>query len=170
MLFAFVGQNEVIYFGIFGAFVFGVWSVLSFLSNRNSRAAERLDRLNRGGSSPDSDDPKLSKERFQGVMDTAKALAGPLMPKTELEQSQLKVKLANAGFRSESAANVYLGLKSEIDKGQARVMLRDMIAQETRNVAPAPVAVTLRWFYENRFLPQKEEQWKVFPLPGMPLS
>jgi integrase len=61
--------------------------------------------------------------------------------------------------------NVYLGLKSEIDKGQAHVMLRDMIAQETRNVAPAPVAVTLRWFYENRFLPQKEEQWKVTSRP-----
>jgi tight adherence protein C len=111
MLFAFVGQTEVIYVGIFGAFVFGVWSVLSFLSNRNSRAADRLDRLSRPGSVADMDDPKLNKERFQGVMDTAKALAGPLMPKTELEQSQLKVKLANAGFRSESAANVYLGLK-----------------------------------------------------------
>jgi integrase len=61
--------------------------------------------------------------------------------------------------------NVYLGLKSDIDKGQARVMLRDMIAQETRNVAPAPVAVTFRWFYENRFLPQKEEQWKVTSRP-----
>jgi tight adherence protein C len=111
VLFAFVGQNEVIYAGIFGAFVFGVWSVLSFLSNRNSRAAERLDRLSRPGSVLDMEDPKLSKDRFQGVMDTAKALAGPLMPKTELEQSQLKVKLANAGFRSESAAKVYLGLR-----------------------------------------------------------
>ena len=111
MLFAFVGQTEVIYVGIFGAFVFGVWSVLSFLSNRNSKAAERLDRLSRPGSVADMEDPKLNKERFQGVMDTAKALAGPLMPKTELEQSQLKVKLANAGFRSESAVNVYLGLK-----------------------------------------------------------
>ncbi len=111
MLFAFVGQNEVIYFGIFGAFVFGVWSVLSFLSNRNSRASERLDRLSRPSSVSDMEDPKLNKERFQGVMETAKALAGPLMPKTELEQSQLKVKLANAGFRSESAAKVYLGLR-----------------------------------------------------------
>ena len=61
--------------------------------------------------------------------------------------------------------NVHLGLKSEIDKGQARIMLRDMIVRETRNVAPAPVAVTLRWFYENRFLPQKEEQWKVTSRP-----
>jgi integrase len=61
--------------------------------------------------------------------------------------------------------NVHLGLKSEIDKGQARTMLRDMIARETRDVAPAPVAVTLRWFYENRFLPQKEQQWKVTSRP-----
>jgi len=43
--------------------------------------------------------------------------------------------------------------------------LGDMIAQETRNVAPAPVAVTFRWFYENGFLPQNEEQWKVTSRP-----
>jgi hypothetical protein len=61
--------------------------------------------------------------------------------------------------------NVHLGLKSEIDKGRARGMLRDIIAREIRDVAPAPVAVTLRWFYENRFLPQKEEQWKVTSRP-----
>jgi integrase len=61
--------------------------------------------------------------------------------------------------------NVYLGLKSEIDKAQARGMLRDMIARETSDLAPAPIAVTLRWFYENRFLPQKEAQWKVTSRP-----
>ena len=108
----FVGQNEVIYAGIFGCFVFGLWSVLSFLSNRNSRAQERLDRLSRPGSLVDMEDPKLAKkERFQGIFETAKALAGPLMPKTELEQSALKIKLANAGFRSDSAVNIYLGLR-----------------------------------------------------------
>jgi integrase len=61
--------------------------------------------------------------------------------------------------------NVQLGLKSEMDKAQARAKLRDMIAQETNNVIPAPAAVTLRWFYENRFLPQKEQQWKVTSRP-----
>jgi integrase len=61
--------------------------------------------------------------------------------------------------------NIYLGLKSVMDKREARTMLRDIIARETRNVAPAPVTVTLRWFYENRFLPQKEEQWKVTSRP-----
>jgi integrase len=61
--------------------------------------------------------------------------------------------------------NVLLGLKAELDKGQARGKLRDIIARETRGVAPAPVNVTLRWFYENRYLPQKEEQWKITSRP-----
>jgi len=39
------------------------------------------------------------------------ALARPLRPKTELEASKLKLRLANAGFRSEAAPTVFLGLK-----------------------------------------------------------
>jgi len=97
---------------VFAGFVLAVWAVLSMLSQRNSKAAERLARMGRPQSLVDLEDPKLAKkERFQGVMDTAKALSGPLMPKTELEQSNLKIKLANAGFRSDSAVSVYLGLR-----------------------------------------------------------
>ena len=61
--------------------------------------------------------------------------------------------------------NIQLGLKAEMDKGASRARLREIIARETRDVAPAPVSVSLRWFYENRFLPQKEEQWKVTSRP-----
>ncbi|MGB6942470.1 MAG: tyrosine-type recombinase/integrase [Bryobacteraceae bacterium] len=61
--------------------------------------------------------------------------------------------------------NVLLGRKAEMDKGAAKAKLRDMIARETKDVVPAPVSVTLRWFYENRYLPQKEEQWKVTSRP-----
>ena len=89
----------------------GIFMVLSMISNRNSRATERLDRLSRPASLAELEDPKLKKERFQGVMDTAKALSGPLMPRTELEQSELRIRLANAGFRSDSAVAVYLGLR-----------------------------------------------------------
>ncbi len=39
------------------------------------------------------------------------ALAKPLQPKSEAEQGKLKTKLANAGFRSEGAVPVFLGLK-----------------------------------------------------------
>ena len=61
--------------------------------------------------------------------------------------------------------NILLGLKAEMDKAKAKARLRDTIVRETRNVAPAPANVTLRWFYENRFLPQKEQQWKVTSRP-----
>src|SRR5262245_26263730 len=111
-LFAFVGLAEAIPLLVFAAFVAFVFGVLTMISNRNSRAAERLDRLSRPHSLTEIEDPtKPRKERFAGVLETAKALSKPLMPQTELEQSELKIKLANAGFRSDSAVPVYLGIR-----------------------------------------------------------
>ena len=108
-----MGLADVIPFIVFGCFVFGVWAMLSLISQRNSRAQERLARLSRPASLADIDLNQAAKkdERYQGVMETAKALSGPLMPHTELEQSAMKVNLANAGFRSESALSVYLGIR-----------------------------------------------------------
>jgi tight adherence protein C len=99
-------------FIVFGCFVFGVWAMLSMISQRNSRAQERLARLSRPGSMAEIDIGQAKKEeKYQGMMETAKALSAPLMPQTELEQSALKVNLSNAGFRSESAIGVYLGIR-----------------------------------------------------------
>jgi len=107
-----VGAQEIVPFLVFAGFVLGVWSILSMISQRNSRAQDRLSRISRPQSLADIEDPKLSKkERFQGVAEMAKAFARPLMPQTELEQSQLKVRLANAGFRSDSAVSIYLGVR-----------------------------------------------------------
>jgi tight adherence protein C len=111
MVFAITGAQEIVPLLVLVAFVAGVFSLLSMLSSRNSRAQERLDRLSRPQSLAELDSPRNKKERFAGMMETAKAMAAPLMPQTELEQSELKIKLANAGFRSESAVSVYLGLR-----------------------------------------------------------
>jgi len=112
VIFALVGFQELVPLLVFGALVAGIFALLSVLSNRNSRAQERLERISRPASLAEIEDPtKPKKERFQGVMETAKALSGPLMPQTELEQSELKIRLANAGFRSDSAVAVYLGLR-----------------------------------------------------------
>lgn len=111
MLFAFVGLAEVIPLLVFAALVAFIFGALTLISNRNSRASERLDRISRPQSLAEIEDPKNKKERFQGMMETAKALSKPLMPQTELEQSELKIKLANAGFRSDSASAVYLGIR-----------------------------------------------------------
>src|SRR5262249_5053271 len=108
-----VGLMDILPLGVCAAIVAIIWYLLSMISQRNSKTQERLARLSRPASLAEIEDPKLSKkrERFQGVMDTAKALSSPLMPRTELEQNQLKVRLANAGFRSDSAVSVYLGLR-----------------------------------------------------------
>jgi len=111
VVFALVGIQELIPLMVFGGLVAAIFAILSMISNRNSRAQERLERISRPASLAEIEDPKLKKERFQGVMETAKALSGPLMPQTELEQSELKIRLANAGFRSDSAVAVYLGLR-----------------------------------------------------------
>src|SRR5262245_6634817 len=111
--FALIGVQEIIPLLVFAGIVLGIWSILSMISQRNSRAAERLARISRPQSLADMEDPKLAKkERFQGVMETAKAFSKPLMPQTELEQNQLKIKLANAGFRSDSAVAVYLAIRA----------------------------------------------------------
>jgi tight adherence protein C len=110
--FAFIVMQDLVPILVFGGFVFGVFAVLSMLSQRNTRAQQRLDRLARPASLAEIQDPKLTKkDRFQGIMETAKAFSAPLMPQTELERSELKVRLANAGFRSDSAVSVYLGLR-----------------------------------------------------------
>src|SRR4051794_841351 len=111
ILMAFVGLNEIIPLLVFAALAAGVFSVLTMISNRNSKAAERLQKMGRPASLAELDEVAAKKERFAGVVELAKSLAKPMMPKTDLEQSALKIRLANAGFRSESAVNVYLGIR-----------------------------------------------------------
>jgi tight adherence protein C len=110
-IFALVGLAELIPLVVFAGLVAAVFAILTAISNRNSRAAERLERISRPQSLAEIEDPKAKKERFQGMMETAKALSKPLMPHTELEQSEIKMKLAHAGFRSDSAVSVYLGIR-----------------------------------------------------------
>jgi tight adherence protein C len=112
-LMALIGVAEIIPLIVFLGIVCGIWSVLSMISNRNSRSLERLARLSRPQSLADLEDPQklATKEKYQGLMDTAKAMSAPLMPQTELEQNALKTKLANAGFRSDGAPLVYSGVR-----------------------------------------------------------
>lgn len=113
MLSAFFYLEDVIPLLVFGGIVMGIWAVLSMISNRNSKAMDRLARLSRPQSLAEIEDPsrRESNEKFAGLMEAAKSLSTPLMPQTELEQNALKQKLANAGFRSDTAVAVYSGIR-----------------------------------------------------------
>jgi tight adherence protein C len=97
---------------IFAVITLMIWVMAKFFSSDPSRATERLDELR---------DPTLRTNEKTGSTDSGKAMtalekAAPklskaLEPKTELEQNQLKVRLANAGFNSQAAPQIYLGTK-----------------------------------------------------------
>lgn len=97
-------------YAAFGAMAFGMWALFSFFSGKTNRAAERLDELrdpgkrNRG---PDSIGTNMGKM----LEKAAPALSQSLQPKSELEASALKIRLANAGFQSPNASSMYLAIK-----------------------------------------------------------
>jgi tight adherence protein C len=97
----------------FLVFMAGAWLMLSLISNRNtSQAEERLERIGRPKSLAEIElANERSRERFSGMKEAVSNLGSALEPQSELEKNNLKIKLANAGFRSEAAASVYQGLR-----------------------------------------------------------
>ncbi|MCA9179341.1 MAG: type II secretion system F family protein [Planctomycetales bacterium] len=106
----------IVMLAAFGGAASIAWVVFEMFVAAKSRAEERLDEmrdpsLRRSREEAEQAQAKSKKEALGRIVEKAQALAKPLKPKTELEQGKLKTKLANAGFRNESASNVFLGLK-----------------------------------------------------------
>lgn len=96
---------------VFGAVTIMLWAMFSLFSGEKSRATERLDELREpNGRSSDSGggDPNSMTMLEKAAPKLSKALE----PKSELEQNDLKVKLANAGFNSPTAPQMYLGARA----------------------------------------------------------
>lgn len=92
----------------------GAWVILTALADRRTRAEDRLEELGHpeGARRAAASGVLKKPDRFEKMLGKApRALSKPLMPKTELEQSQLRIRLANAGWRSEGAVPIYLGCK-----------------------------------------------------------
>ena len=105
--------NEMLPLVVFILFMTVTWGALSLLSRTKSKAEERLENLGRSRSQPEFDlaAAEAHKNRFSGLKEAISSLGGAMEPKSELEKNQLKVKLANAGFRSEMAPMIYHGIR-----------------------------------------------------------
>jgi tight adherence protein C len=96
----------------FGAIMLGTWWVLSMISQRNSQAEDRLERMGRPKSLAEIDITKRNDTGMGGLKKMMEGMgAGIASQQSDLERSSLRVKLANAGFRSESAPAVFQGLR-----------------------------------------------------------
>lgn len=107
-----ITAEEVLPVVVFIAVLAGMFWMLSLISNRNSQAEERLERIGRPKSLVEIEMSQLeSKQRFKGLKDAFSNLGGVMEPQSDLEKSNLRIRLANAGFRSENAASVYQGIR-----------------------------------------------------------
>lgn len=90
------------------AITLAIWAILQALNTSNDRTSERLDFLKnpvaRGR-------PGQSKGMGALIEKAAPTLSKALQPQSELEQNALKVSLANAGFLSPAAPQIYLASK-----------------------------------------------------------
>ncbi len=95
---------------VFLALTGGAWAAINMLSPKTSRASERLEELRDPGRR--NRDKADGKGGVGGLLErAAPQMSKALKPKTELEQNNLKVRLANAGFSSPAAPQIYLALK-----------------------------------------------------------
>ncbi len=97
---------------VFGAAVAIVFFLHDmFFSSRNSSAEERLEAL-RNPNRARKGDEKTASDKMSSLLEKATPqLAKALEPKSAQESDGLKEKLSHAGFRRETAVQVYLGLK-----------------------------------------------------------
>jgi tight adherence protein C len=99
---------------MFGACAALAWWALNFLAAAKPRTLERLEELKdpRKRRKAASESALKKSSTFTNVLEKASpSLAKPLQPKNEAELGRLKTRLSNAGFRSEAAGSVFLGLK-----------------------------------------------------------
>src|SRR5688500_2226492 len=103
--------STIVPWAIFGCITALFWAVTSHMSSKTTRASERLEELR---------DPRKRRNEAGGEKATgmgavfasaAPALSKALQPKTEIETSELKVRLANAGYSSPNAAQIFLACK-----------------------------------------------------------
>lgn len=107
--------SQILPWCVFGAITVGALSVISIFSRSKTRTDERLDELRDPllRKRNDGDDSSGGGGGGVGTMlkKAAPTLSKALKPKTELEESALKVRLANAGFNSPNAAQIFLAIK-----------------------------------------------------------
>jgi tight adherence protein C len=91
----------------------GAWFLLNATMSKTSQAEERLERVARPKSLAEIEMKAKPEnaDRYKGLKDAVKNMGGMLEPQSELEKNTLKVKLANAGFRSEAAPQIYQGAR-----------------------------------------------------------
>jgi tight adherence protein C len=107
-----ISFESLIPFAIFIAIGALAWWALGMVAGGESRATERLEELKKPRSLRNQEFglPKRKGERVtKAIKNAAPAFAKPMQPQDQATVDKLKIRLANAGFRGESASTIFLG-------------------------------------------------------------
>jgi tight adherence protein C len=112
----FVDNPWLVQLAVFGLIAALAWLAVDWFGGSTSRAEQRLDDfkdpLSRKRREEASGPGKKKNDAMARMLEaSAPALAKPLQPKTEQDMGKLKRKLSHAGFRSEAAPHIFLGMK-----------------------------------------------------------
>ena len=109
-----ISIESLVPLALFIAFAAAAWWGLDFIAAGKTRTTERLDELKNPSKRRKvaSESALKQTDTFTRMLERASpSLAKPLQPKNEAALGKLTTKLAIAGFRSESAGTIFLGLK-----------------------------------------------------------
>jgi tight adherence protein C len=113
-LLAFISSTLLTKVAIFGFTAVVAWWLMEFFAAGKPRAEQRLEEFREPNSRRSDRDGRVVKksDAMTKMLEKASpALAKPLQPKNAADAGKLKSKLAHAGFRSETAPSIFLGLK-----------------------------------------------------------
>ncbi len=103
--------ERLVPFALFGAIAIVAWWILERAASRKPRTEERLEELRNPTVRRRGEVATKKSDTMTKMLEKAAPLAKPLQPQNEYEASKLKLRLSTAGFRGDSAASVFLGLK-----------------------------------------------------------
>ena len=110
-----INMQQIIPMAIFGAFAAGGWLLLNFFAAEKPRTLERLEEFKNPirRKKREEDDSAMKKQDTMTrlLAKASPALSKPLQPQNEAEVGKLKERLNHAGFRNESASQMFLALK-----------------------------------------------------------
>jgi tight adherence protein C len=96
----------------FGLIAAVAWMLMDWFTTKNNRVEERLEDFGKRRGKKDDKDRYAQQNKMTAMLEKATmAMSKPLTPKTEKETNKVKDKLSYAGFRSETAPQIFWGLK-----------------------------------------------------------
>ncbi len=109
---AIISNTLLTQLAIFGCVAALVWAAMEFLGGGGkSRAEERLDEFKDARGKSRGQQGAKNDSMTKLIEAASPKLSAPLKPKTEEEEGKLKQRLQHAGYRSENAVSIFLGMK-----------------------------------------------------------